>query len=113
MKSSKQMSHLCLLGFEVLRIVRIGFAANRDLLDHLDSVTLKTDDLLRVVREESKLSHAEIEENLRAEAVITQVGGKPEPGIGFNRIEPFFLQFVSVDFRGQPDPAPFLPHIKK
>ena len=55
------MSHLRLLGFEIFGVVRICFAANRDLLNHLNTVTLETDHFLRIVGEETKLAHAEIE----------------------------------------------------
>ena len=110
---SKQVPHLGPLGLEVFRIVRIGFGPDGDLLDHLDAVTFEADDLLGIVRKESKLAHAEIEENLRPKTVIAQVGGKAKSRVRFHRIEPLFLQFVSVDFRSQPNATPFLTHIKK
>ena len=49
-RKSQQVAHLHSLGLEILCIVRIGFAANRHLFDHLNAVTLKTNNFLRVVR---------------------------------------------------------------
>src|SRR5205807_3612233 len=59
-KASKKMAHLGLLRLEVFCVMRVGFATNRYLLDHLDSVALKTDNLLRIVCQESELAHTEI-----------------------------------------------------
>jgi hypothetical protein len=46
----QQVAHLYSLGLEIFCIVRIGFAANRHLFDHLNAVTLKTNDFLRIIR---------------------------------------------------------------
>lgn len=46
----KQVAHFDPFGFEVFRVVRIRFAPNRHLLDHLDTVALESDHFLRVVR---------------------------------------------------------------
>src|SRR4029077_5341145 len=54
-----------------------------------------------------------IEENLRPETVIAQIGWQPKLGIRFYRIESFFLQFVSVNFCRETDAASFLPHVNK
>ena len=78
-----------------------------------DSVTFQADDLLRIVRQETELAHAEIEQNLRAEAVIAQVAGEAELGVRLHRVEPFFLQFVGVNLRRQTDAAAFLPHVNE
>jgi hypothetical protein len=107
------MPHLDPLGLKVLFVMGIYFGSDGDLFDHLDAVTLEAYHLLGIIREEPKLTHAEIEKDLGAKAIIAQIGGEAEPGIGLHCIEPFFLQLVSVDFRGQANAAPFLPHIKE
>ena len=63
---SQQMAHLCPLGFEIPRVVRVGFAPNRNLFDHLNSVAFEADDLLWVIGLEPELADAEIVEDLRA-----------------------------------------------
>src|SRR5437879_8942333 len=93
--ASEQVPHLHFFGFEVPGVIRIGFAANRHLLDHLDAVTLETDNFLRVVGQKTELPNAEIEKNLRAESVIAQIARVTEPGICLHGVESFLLQFVS------------------
>jgi len=93
--------------------MRIGLAANRHLLHHLDAVAFESNHLLRIVRQETKLSHAEIKENLRSQSVVPQITGKTELGICLHRIETFFLELIGMDFRGQPDAAALLSHIHK
>ena len=87
-------------------VVRIGFAANRHLFYHLKAITLKADNFLRVIRQKTELADTEVEEDLRAEAVIAQIAWVAEPGVRLYRIEPFLLQFVSVNFAASPMPRP-------
>src|SRR5437764_2003593 len=111
--SLEQVPHLDSLRLEVLGVVRIRFAPNRHLLDHLNSVTFQTDHLLRIVREETELPHTEVVENLSTDAIITQVAGEAEAGVRLDRVEPFLLQFVGMYLRRQTDAAPFLPHVNQ
>src|SRR5206468_9199878 len=89
----------------------IGFAAYRHLLDHFQAVTFESDHLPRIVSQKTELTHSEIEKDLRAEPVISQIAGVPESGICFHRVEPFFLQFVRVNFCREPNTTSFLAHI--
>ncbi len=47
--ASEHMAQLHFFRLEVFRIVRVGFAPNRHLLDHLESITFQTNHFLRVV----------------------------------------------------------------
>ena len=107
------MSQLGLLRLEVFLVVWVRFAANRHLLDHFQTVAFQADHFLWIVRQETELPHPKIEEYLRAESVIAQVRGQTEFGVGFNGIEPFLLQFVSVNLRRQANAATFLAHINE
>src|SRR6266581_2396093 len=89
----EQVPHLYFFGFKVPGVIRIGFAANRHLLDHLDAVTLETDNFLRVVGQKTELPNAEIEKDLRAESVIAQIARVTEPGVCLHGVEAFLLQF--------------------
>ena len=92
--------------------IRHGFDRN-DFRD-FQAIAFEADDFLRVVREETHLAHAEVEEDLRADAVVAQLGGEAEFFIGFDRIETLLLKFVGVDFCGQTDAAAFvLAHVKE
>jgi len=109
----EQMPHFDPLRLEIFGVVRIWFAPDRDLFDHLDSVTFQADDFFRIVGEETEFSHSQVVKNLRANAVIAQIAGETELGVGFHRVETFLLQFVGVNLRRQSDPTPFLPHVDK
>src|SRR5207302_11325871 len=93
--------------------IRIAYVANRNLLDHVDAVTLETDYILRIVGQKTELPNAEIEKDLRAESVIAQIARVTDPGICLHGVESYLLQFVGVNFRHQPDAAPFLSHINE
>src|ERR1043166_291412 len=82
--------------------MRIGFAAYRHLLHHLESVTFESDYLLRVIGQEAELTHSEIKKDLRAESIISQITWIPKFGIRLYRVESFLLQFVSVNFCCEP-----------
>src|SRR5215475_14933993 len=107
------MPQLRLFGLEIFRIMRIGFATYRHLLNHLQAVAFESDDLFRVIGQKTELTHSEIEKDLRAEAVISQITRIPKPRVCFDRVESFLLQFVSVNFCREPDAASFLAHINQ
>ncbi len=46
----QQMPHFHALGLQVFRVMRVRFAPDRNLFDHLDSVAFQADDLLWIVR---------------------------------------------------------------
>src|SRR4029077_4380329 len=103
LRHSQQVSQLRLFGLEIFRVVRIGFAAYWHLLDHLQAVAFQSNDLLRVVSQKTELTHSEIEKDLRAQTVISQIAGIPKPRVCLDRVESFLLQFVSVNFCREPD----------
>src|SRR5437667_7268673 len=109
----QQVSHLHSLGLEIFDVVRIGFAPNGHLFYHLKAITLKADNFLGVIRQKTELADTEIEEDLRAKAVIAQVAWVTKPGVRLYRIEPFLLQFVSVNFCRESDTAALLPHVNQ
>src|SRR6266850_7028743 len=108
---SQQMPQLRFFCLEIFCVVRIGFAAYRHLLNHFQAVTFESDDLPRIVGEKTELTHSEIEKDLCAESVISQIAGIPEPGVCFDCVESFLLQFVRVNFCREPNTASFLAHI--
>ena len=56
---------------------------------------------------------AEVDEDLRAYAVVTQVGGQPELEIGVDRVEPLLLELVGVELVEQADSASLLREIEQ
>src|SRR5207248_9897908 len=93
--------------------MRVRLSANRHLLDHFEPIALKTDNFLRIICEEPELPHAEIEKDLRPQSVIAHVARIAESGVRFNRIEPFLLQSVCVNFCRETDPPTSLAHVNQ
>src|SRR6476620_8699484 len=59
----KQVTHFHPFGLEISGVVRIRFAPNRHLFDHLNAVALKSYHFLRIICEEANLATPEIVEN--------------------------------------------------
>ena len=72
------MSQLFLLGAQIIAIPLVGRNLDRDALDDAKPIAIQADHLLGVVGEESNLPDAQIDENLRADAVMAQVGAKAQ-----------------------------------
>src|SRR5207342_90488 len=85
----EQVPELRLFCFEIFFVVRIGFSADRHLLDHFQTITLQADNFLRIIGEEPELSDAEIEENLCAQPVIAKVSCVAEFRVGLYGVESF------------------------
>src|SRR5919106_1741768 len=109
----QQVPHFRSFGLEIFDVVWVGFAANRHLFYHLQAVTLESDNFLRIVGQKTEPADSQIEQDLRAEAVIAQITRIPKPGVCLHRVEAFLLQFIGVNFCREPDAAPFLPHVNQ
>src|SRR5260370_22989596 len=83
----KEMTQLLSLRIEVATIVLVGNHGDRDSLDDAEAVALDADHFLGVVGQEAELPNAQVEQNLSADAVVTQVRPEAEPPIGLNRVE--------------------------
>src|SRR5690606_40741873 len=75
------------------------------------AVALEADDLARVVRQQADRAQSEIEQNLRADAVVAQVRLETERLVRLHRVLPLVLQRIRADLVRQPDAAAFLPHV--
>ena len=107
------MAELRLLRGQVFRIMRVSGRANGNLLYDLQLITFQADNLTWVVRKETDLSNAEIHQDLCAQSIISEIDSVSEFFVRLNRVESLFLEFVSVDFRGETNPAPFLAHVNE
>ena len=65
------MAELYLFGLEIFLVVRIRLGPNWDLLDHFEAITFQPDHFFGIIGQESELAHAEIEQNLGADSVIS------------------------------------------
>src|ERR1700731_2301526 len=107
------MAHFCALGLEIPRIVWISLRFDRKLFDNVETVSFESDHFFRIVREETDLADAEVNQNLGTGAVFTEVHRKSQFFIGFDGVEALFLEFVSANFGRQSDSSSFLAHINQ
>src|SRR5579864_2464578 len=72
-RASEQVTQLVFLGFQVTRVVRVRRDLDRHAFDHLEAKTFQPVDLLGIVGQESNLAHAQVVQDLAADAVVTLV----------------------------------------
>ncbi len=102
------MTHLLALGHEVALVALGGGNLDRHALDHLEAVPLDAHDLLRIVREDAQTLRAEVDQDLRADAVVAQIGLEAQDVVGLDRVLALVLQLVRAKLIQEPDPPPFL-----
>ena len=90
-----------------------GGVLDRHLVGDRQAVALEAHDLLRVVREQADRAEPEVHEDLRADAVVAQVGGQPEPHVRVDRVEPLLLEPVGAQLVQQADAAPLLGEVEQ
>ena len=88
-----------------------GVHHQRHPLLHLQAIAAEAGDLARVVGEQPQPVDAEVGEDLRANAVVAQISREAEPLIGFNGVEPRFLEAVGLQFVDQADAPTFLAQV--
>src|SRR5258707_1249513 len=107
------MAELVLLRFQILEIVRVRRDLDRHRLDDVQAIAFQADDLARVVGQQADVAHAEIDKDLRADAVLPKVHAVAEALVGFNGIEALLLlQAVGLKLGQQADAAAFLAHVE-
>ena len=110
--AAKQVAQFFALGLEVFLVVLVRLHADWHLLDDLESVPLHADDFFRVVGEQPDFLDAEVGEDLRADAVLTQIHRKAEFLVGLDGVVALLLELVSLYFRGQTDASALLAHVQ-
>src|SRR5438477_8031030 len=90
--ASKFVAEFGSFRFKVFLVVRRRLGSDRQLLDDLQAEPFEADDFLRIVREQPDAAQAEVAQNLRAKAVLAQVGLEAELLVGLDGVESFFLQ---------------------
>ena len=82
---------------------------HRHPLDDLEAVALDAAVLRRVVRHQPHRRDAEVDEDLRADAVLARVGREAELEVGLDGVAAFVLQRVRAQLVAEPDAAAFVP----
>src|SRR5262249_20204865 len=75
----QQVAHLLALRRQVTAVVLVGRDLDRHALDDAQPVAVDPDHLLGVVRQQPDLPHAEVDQDLCADAVVPQVRAEAEP----------------------------------
>ena len=79
---------------------------DQDLLGDGEPLALEPVDLLRVVRQDPDRAQPEVDEDLRPDAVLAQVGGQAELEVRVDRVEALLLELVGAQLVGRPMPRP-------
>src|SRR3990172_2045388 len=106
------MPELSLLCLEINKVPFVRVDLHRDPLNDLEAVSFETDDLLGIVCHEPHLSDPEIDKDLRADAIVPQVGLEPELDIRLDRVHALVLELICLELVHQTDTAAFLTHVE-
>ena len=85
------MPHLLAFGVEVMLVVLARLDHDGHAFVDREPVAVDADDLHRVVREQAEVLDAEVEQNLRADAVFAEVGRESEADVGLDRVAALLL----------------------
>src|SRR5262252_1953291 len=105
---TQEVAELALLRREVAAILLGARRADRHALLHAETVALEAHDLARIVGHRTDRLEAEVEEDLRADAVVAEVGLEAERFVGLHRVRARVLQLVRAELVEEPDAASFL-----
>src|SRR5579884_1591980 len=108
----EQVPHLLLLRQQVALV--LGAHRRLDLLHvhDLQPERLEPHALRGVVGHEPHAPHAEVYQDLRADAVVAGVGREAQVDVGLDGVHAPVLQLVGADLVDQTDAAPLLPHVQ-
>ena len=85
------MSHPFLLGTQISLIIFVWGHLNRNVLDNLKSVRLKSDTFYRIVGKQPHFMYAERTQYLRTHTIVALIGIKAKVQVGIYRVESLFL----------------------
>src|SRR5687768_11939389 len=105
------MPELVALGAHVARVLEILRLNDRHALLDAQTIALETDHLARIVGDRPDRAQPEIEEDLRADAVVAQIGGEAEPLVRLDGVRAGVLQLVRLQLVEETDSPPFLVEI--
>ena len=101
----QQMPHPLALGAQVGDVLGVRRGLQRDPLGDVEAEALQPSVLDRVVGHEAHGGHAEVDQHLRADAVLPAVDGESLAQVGVHRVVALLLQLVRPDFVAEADAA--------
>ena len=102
------MAHFGALGFQVFDIAFIGLDLEGDPRGDSNTISLKANDFGRIIGHEPHFLNAQIDQHLRTDPVVPQIGFKSQFLVGFHRVVALFLQSVSLELIQQTDATPLM-----
>src|SRR5262249_27286993 len=102
------MSELRLLGAQIVDVPGMRRHLERSARDDADAVGLQASDLLGIVGEQADALDTEVAQDLRADAIVTQVFAEAQLEVRLDRVPPAILQGIRADLVGESDATAFL-----
>src|SRR5215216_4866684 len=102
------MSELVALCAEIPLVLIVRRLYDRHTLTNPQTIAFEPDQLARIIRDEPDRLESKVEENLRANAVVAQIGLESELLVRLDRIRAFVLELVGLELVEQSDSPPFL-----
>src|SRR6185436_7088954 len=90
------VTELVALRVEIFPIGVVRGNLDRHALDDGEAVALEPHALARIVREQSQILDAEVDEHLRADAVVPWIGREPQRDVRLDRVHPAILELVGA-----------------
>src|SRR5262249_16919992 len=103
-----EVAELASLGLEILGVFARLRRHQRHALLNPQAVPFEADELLRIVCHRPERLHAEVEEDLRTDAVVPEVGRKPQSLVRLDGVRTAVLQLVRLELVQEADAAAFL-----
>ena len=91
----------------------MGCTSSGHALDDLEPVAVDRDVLGRVVRHQAHLAHAEVAQDLAADAVVADVGREAELLVGRDGVVALVLQLVGLQLVDEADAAALLQEVEE
>jgi hypothetical protein len=91
---SEEVAELVALDLQIRAIVLIWIGEKRNTLHDFQSIPFQANQLTRIVGHDSDRGKPKIEQNLRSDTVVPEIGSKPESFVGLNRVGAGVLKSV-------------------
>src|SRR5579862_7875008 len=107
----QQMAQLVLLGLQIATVLFVRRYLDRNSFDNPQTVAIEADDFLGIIRQEPNFPDTQIDQDLRPNAIVPEVGSEAQPAIGLDGIQAFpLLQLVCLQFAQETDAPSLLAH---
>src|SRR6266545_2234116 len=106
------MSQLLPLRLQIFDVALGRLHFDGDPLDNVYAVSFKPNDFLWIIGHQPDVLHPQVNEDLGADTVITQIRLESQLQVSLHRVLPPVLPGVGLQLIDEPDAAPFLAHVE-